>query len=223
MKKPKQAAPALSVERIEKAALEVIDREGLGDFSLRKLAELLRCHVTSIRYHFPTKAHLMDALVDRLIGEMVFTPSDMPWEERFDALVEEWRKIARRYPKLFFYFAEHRKNTPAGLRLLEHMLSIYTDAGLAPEAASRMFRATGYMVIGGLLDEVAGYANAPSARNPPGPEEIVRDFPRIAAAAPYFRLEETEKTLELGLELVKGGIRRAVEEARRAENATQSR
>jgi AcrR family transcriptional regulator len=210
-----RAVRALSRERIERAALEVIDREGLEEFSLRKLAEPLGCHVTSIRHHFPTKAHLMDALVDRLIGEMEFTSADMPWEKRLDAMAEEWRKLARRHPKLFFFFAEHRKNTPAGLRWLEHTLSIYADAGLTPEMASRLFRTSGYMIIGGLLDEVAGYANAPSALNPPGPEEIARDFPRIAAAAPYFRLEETEKTLALGLELIKDGIRQAIAEARK--------
>lgn len=213
---PRRAVRTLSPEKIERAALEVIDREGLEEFSLRKLAEPLGCHVTSIRHHFPTKAHLMDALIDRLIGEIEFTPSDMPWEERLDSMMEEWRKLARRHPKLFFYFSEHRKNTPAGLRWLENTLSIYADAGLGPEAASRLFRTTGYLIIGGLLDEVAGYANAPSARNPPGPDEIARDFPRIAAAVPYFRLEETEKTLALGLELVKDGVRKALVETQNA-------
>jgi AcrR family transcriptional regulator len=218
----RRATRNLSPEKIERAALEVIDREGLEDFSLRKLAEPLGCHVTSIRHHFPSKAHLMDALIDRMIGEMKFTPSGMPWEERFDSLVGEWRKLARRYPKMFFYFSEHRKNTPAGLRLLEHMLSIYADAGLGPEAASRLFRVSGYMVIGGLLDEVAGYTNAPSARNPPGAEEIARDFPHVAAAAPYFRLEETERTLALGIEMIKDGVRKSLAEARAAENAKRA-
>src|SRR5437016_2568248 len=114
----KRAGYTLTPEKIEQAALDVIDREGLEDFSLRKLAEPLGCHVTSIRHHFPTKAHLMDALIDRMIGKMQFTSTDTPWEARIDSLALEWRKIALRYPKMFRYFAEHRKNTPAGLRLL---------------------------------------------------------------------------------------------------------
>jgi AcrR family transcriptional regulator len=214
MKEGARAKRDLSPDRIVEAALEVVDREGLEDFSLRKLAAPLGCHVTSIYHHFPSKAHLMDALVDRLIGQMRFASSELHWEERLDSLIGEWRKIARRHPRLFFYFSTHRKNTPEGLRLLEHMLSIFADAGLGPEAASRLFRATGYYVIGGLLDEVAGYANAPSARNPPSNEEIERDYPHVTAAAPYFRLEESEKSFELGMEMIKDGVRRTIEKAR---------
>jgi hypothetical protein len=90
------------------------------------------------------------------------------------------------------------------------MLSIYFDAGFAPEDAARFFRLTGYYVTGGLLDASSGYAKGPSAVEPPSDEAMARDYPRIVAAAPFFRKGAHEKTLDVGLELLIAGFERTL-------------
>ncbi len=49
--------------------LELIEADGLEAFSTRKLAAKLGCEAMSIYHYFPSKAHLMDALLDRLVGD----------------------------------------------------------------------------------------------------------------------------------------------------------
>jgi AcrR family transcriptional regulator len=192
----------LTPARIVDAAFDVIERDGLDAFSTRKLAQTLRCEAMSIYHYFPSKAHLLDAMIDRYIAKFELPRAEVPWRDKLTGLVAEWRRLAMAYPQFFRFFGMHRLNTPGGLKLLDWMLAVYHEAGFDPETAARLFRLTGYFVVGGLLDETSGYAKGPSAMNPPGDAEIARDYPRIAAAAPFFRQGTFEPTFDLGLKLL---------------------
>jgi AcrR family transcriptional regulator len=200
----------LTQERIVAAAVEVLEEVGLEAFSTRKLAERLGCEAMSIYHHFPSKAHIMDALVDRFVQAIPIPPASLPWQQRLRELMAGWRAATMKQPEFFRYFVVHRLNTPAALRFLDGMLSIYFDAGFETEDAARFFRLTGYYVMGGLLDETSGYARGPSAVNPPSNETVVRDFPRIVSVAPYFQTGSYEKTLDIGLDLLIAGFEQAL-------------
>ena len=196
----------LSQDIIVAAAVELIEEGGLDAFSTRKLAERLGCEAMSIYHHFPSKAHLMDALVDRFISTIAFPPTDLAWQQRIRGLAGAWRSTAMKQPEFFRYFVIHRLNTEEALRFLDAMLAIFFDIGLDTEQAARFFRLTGYYVTGGLLDETSGYAKGPSAAEPPPSEVVGRDFPRIAAAGPFFQKGSYEKTFDIGLELLIEGF-----------------
>ena len=198
--------------RIVDAAFTVIEREGLEAFSTRRLARELDCEAMSIYHYFPSKAHLMDALVDRFIEQLELPEQSTPWRQRFDMLVAEMRRCALARPEFFRFFAIHRLNTPGGLGLLDWMLGIWFDAGFEPEMAARLFRLTGYYVTGGLLDETSGYAKGPSAVDPPGDDEIVNRYPRIATVGPYFRKGSFEPTFDLGIAILRDAYERALAE-----------
>lgn len=214
-KKTRRRVP-LTAARITDAAFAVIERDGLEVFSTRKLALELGCEAMSLYHHFPSKAHLMDALIDRYVAEFRLPGAQAPWRERLAALIAEWRRLAMARPEFFRYFGMHRLNTPGGLRLLDWMLTIYHDAGFAPEMATRLFRLTGYYIVGGLLDETSGYAKGPSAVDPPDDATISRDYPRVAAAAPYFRKGTFEATFDFGIEILVDAFERILREQRAA-------
>jgi AcrR family transcriptional regulator len=214
-RKPSRLRVPLTQESIVAASVDVLEEVGLEAFSTRKLAERLGCEAMSIYHHFPSKAHLMDALVDRFVQSIPIPPADLAWHQRLRDLTVSWRAATMRQPEFFRYFVVHRLNTPTALKFLDSMLSIYFDAGFETEDAARFFRLTGYYVTGGLLDESSGYAHGPSAANPPSNETVAREFPRIVAAAPYFQKGSYEKTLDIGLELLIAGFERTLEESRR--------
>jgi len=54
----------LSNETICATALELIDGEGLAEFSTRKLGRVLGCEAMAIYNHFPSKDALLDAVVE---------------------------------------------------------------------------------------------------------------------------------------------------------------
>jgi AcrR family transcriptional regulator len=197
----KAKAIPLTPDRMEEEALELIAREGLAAFSLRKLAQALGCQAMSLYHHYPSKAHLMDALLDRIIRSAPMPPADLPWQERLARIARDFRERALAHPEFFPYMATHRMNTRAGLAWLDQVLGIFRDGGFDEENAARMFRIFGYFLMGAGLDETAGYARGPAAAVPVPGEEVARDYPNVAAAGPFFQPQYREQTFELGLSI----------------------
>jgi AcrR family transcriptional regulator len=209
---PARSAGALSRERIAAAALDLVDREGLVALSTRRLGEELGCEAMSIYHHFPNKAHLMDALVDRMLAEArVAAPGDGDWLQRLRMTAHGFRVMALKHPKFFPFFAVHRLNTPSGVAYINAIIGILREAGFSDGDAARYFREIGYYLTGAALDETAGYANGPSAAVPVSDEIIAAEYKHLAAAAPYFQLAHFQATFETGLEILLDGIRRARE------------
>lgn len=201
---------ALSRERIAAAALALVDREGLPALSTRRLGDELGCEAMSIYHHFPSKAHLMDALVDLMLAEArVPAAGEGDWLERLRRTAHSFRAMALKHPKFFPFFAVHRLNTRAGVAFVDGIIGILREAGFSDGDAARYFREIGYYLTGAALDETAGYAKGPSAAEPVSDETIATDFEHLAAAAPYFQPAHFQATFETGLEILLEGIRRA--------------
>ena len=218
----RRQSETLSTEGIVEAALGLIEREGLEAFSIRKLAADLGCEAMSIYHYYPGKAHILDAIFDRLMGGLPPDDPARPWRERVETLVFAYRDMAHRHPHFFPFMALHRHNTGAGLAWLERVLVVFHDAGLDTEMAARFFRLVGYYVIGAALDETSGYAKGHSAAEPIPDPEIERAFPHVSAVNRFFKLAEHDATFRLGLGILldrveamaggrvgKGGRRRA--------------
>lgn len=203
-KTPNPVAAPLSRERIVAAALEEIEAVGLAAFSTRKLGQRLGCEAMSIYHHFPSKRHLLDALVEKAIASVDVPPPGRDAAESLDRLrrcVHSYRAMTRRWPALFPLVAVHRLNMPAGVRFIESVLAlleVVTDGDI--ERSARAFRTLGYYLAGAGLDETSGYARGPSAAEPVSGEFIERECPRLAAAAPYFQPRHWDATFELGIE-----------------------
>jgi AcrR family transcriptional regulator len=200
----------LSAERIELAALELIEAEGLAAFSTRKLAGVLGCEAMSIYHYFPSKGHLMDALVDRVMGKemSVLAPGAAPWREQIERSAHEWRRMALKHPSFFGYLALHRLNTPTTLTWLNGMIATFGEMGASDEVAARMFRAMGYYMTGALLDETAGYARGPSTVAPVPDDVMAERYPAVQRAGRWFASKEHAKTFSEGLRVILDGVER---------------
>jgi AcrR family transcriptional regulator len=200
----------LSPERIVQTSFEVIEAEGLAEFSTRKLAQRLGCEAMSIYHHFPSKAHLMDALVDSAVATMRPIPPELDFidGQRFAAL--EYRAMGLKHPAFFPYLSLHRMNTLTALAWLDRTLACYRRAGFSDRNAAHYFRQFGYYIIGATLDETAGYARGPSTAAPVPFEVLKRDFPNVLSAGPHFIQSEWQRIFELGLEMELDGLRRAL-------------
>ena len=199
---PSKTREPLTRERIELAAFEVIEAEGFAEFSTRKLAKRLGCEAMSIYHHFPSKAHLLDALIDRIVGAMPAPPSDLPPRERLRFAAEAFRDAGMSQPAFFQYLAIHRMNTQVAIRWLDGTVGLFREAGLSDEVSARLFRVVGFYLMGAILDETNGYARGPSAVTPVPGEVIMRDFPSVAAVAPWFQTPEHKANFDYGLTLM---------------------
>lgn len=200
--------PALTRELIEDAALALIEEDGLEAFSTRKLGERLGCQAMSIYHHFPSKAHILDALVDRVLAAIQIPKRNRSPKSRVRNIARSWRLVALAHPRLYPYLSMHRWNSETGAKFLAELLACFHDAGLKPEACARQFRVLCYFVLGATLDEISGYGNGSSSMQPVSDEDLLQRFPQVAQAGRYFKPEEFKRTFELGLDmfLKSGGL-----------------
>lgn len=193
----------LTRERIVDAALEEIEASSLSGFSTRKLGERLDVEAMSIYHYFPSKQHLLDALVERAIGSVEVPEPGVDEDDngrRIRHCLYSYRAMARRWPALFPLVAVHRLNTPTGVRFIESVLRLMRSVIDDVELSARHFRAMGYYLIGAGLEETAGYARGPAAAEPVGNDLIARECPNLLAAAPYFQEPHWDATFELGVQ-----------------------
>jgi len=193
--------------RVLSAAHALIERDGLAAFSIRRLGARLGCEPMSVYHYFPSKAHLLDALVDRALAGVTVPPPGADPEDRLRQMCREYRAMARRQPKLYQLIALHRLNTPMGVRFIESVLTLIHALSPDPRFVAQSFRALGYYLTGAALDETAGYASGPSAVDAVSDDYIAQECPRLSAAAAYFKPEWWDSTFELGLETLLAGIR----------------
>lgn len=205
IRSPRRKSP-LSRERIVAAALALIEKEGLDAFSTRSLGRALHCEAMSIYHFFPSKQHLMDALVDRVIGDFEFPDERLPPLERMRQACRNYRAMAHRHPNLFPVIAVHRLNTETGVRFIERLLRIAREITGDDELAARHFRTLGYYLMGTGLDETSGYAEGPSAAEPVSDEFIASECPQLMRSARFFGKAEWDRTFELGLESMLAGL-----------------
>jgi AcrR family transcriptional regulator len=200
----------LSRERIVAAALDEIADAGLAAFSTRRLGQRLGCEAMSIYHHFPSKQHLLDALVEHAISSVEVPEPGPDLEARTRTALDSYRAMARRWPALFPLVAVHRLNTPVGVRFIESVLRLIHAKMGDDELAARHFRAMGYYLIGACLEETAGYARGPSAAEPVDDAFVACECPRLVAAAPYFQAAHWDATWKLGVDAL---LRRGEEDA----------
>jgi len=205
-RRPAGAPAALTRGRIVDAALALVADETLAGLSTRRLGQRLGCEAMSIYHHFPSKQHLIDALVDHAIASVRLAPPQPDALQRLRDSVHAYRAMAQAMPALFPIVAIHRLNTPTGIRFIEGMIeqvyAVVPDAGLA----ARHFRIVGYYLMGCCLDETSGYATGPTAADPVDDAYIAAHAPRLASGAKVFARAQWQRTFELGLEALLGAI-----------------
>ncbi len=199
--KTKKKQP-LSRDRIELAALELIEETGVAAFSQRALARALGIEAMSLYHWYPSQLDLLNALLDRLLADLEIPATGAP-RERLIAAALSFRTLALRHPAFIGGFVlPHRFNTEVSLGVLEALLAIFRDAGLTGELAARRFRVWMNYMMGALLDETTGYARGPGATHPPTDAEVAARFPLVTAMGPYNRASHHEAHFRAGLDAV---------------------
>ena len=199
----KKLRVGLSRERIEDAAAALIEREGLEAFSTRKLAGELDCEAMSIYYHFPSKAHLLEALVDRALKTLMpLPPGDLGPIEQLRRVGWQVRNLALAQPNLMLHLVVHRLDGKVGLAFYDQLAAIFLAAAPDEEMAARLFASFGFFIRGAVAVAANAKAFGTGAVEPPAPEHMTRDYPSFAALQPHFG----GKDFEVGLELMLNGF-----------------
>ncbi|MFN3512035.1 MAG: TetR/AcrR family transcriptional regulator [Phenylobacterium sp.] len=123
--------PRLSVDEIVQAAIAVADAEGLEALSMRRVAQTVGVSTMSLYTYAPSKAELIDVMLDRVLGEGA-DPSEAPggWRAKLEFMARQDWERCHRHPWIL-QVGLHRP--PLGPNLLgkyEALLRILEGLGL---------------------------------------------------------------------------------------------
>ena len=109
----------LSRSRIAEVALEVIDRDGMAGLSMRKLGGQLGVEAMSLYHYVRNKDDLLDAVLDRLYGEIDLPATeDEDWERAIRDGLRSFREVLLRHPAALELFATRPARSPESFSVL---------------------------------------------------------------------------------------------------------
>lgn len=192
----------LTRESILDCYIELADRAGRAEISLRQLGEALAVDPTAIYRHFRDKSELLAAVTDRLLAGVVdrFEPSG-DWREDLRALALMTRSVYLTHPHLARPLAESPSSHPANARLIEACLSALRSCGLSDRDAAQAVELMENHVAGvSSLDAVMDASENASWRR-----ELAAlprdDYPNLTAVADLLYTEDA-RNFEFGLDLM---------------------
>ncbi|WP_425457056.1 TetR/AcrR family transcriptional regulator [Amycolatopsis cihanbeyliensis] len=97
----KKQRPALSVDRIARAAIELADTEGMPAVSMQRVASALEVTKMALYRHVSSKAELVAVMIETAVGappELGAVPGG--WRARMEAWAAGMRETWRRHPWL---------------------------------------------------------------------------------------------------------------------------
>jgi TetR/AcrR family tetracycline transcriptional repressor len=135
---------SLTPERIVEESLGLLDKQGIGGFSLPKLGRALGADPTAVYRHFASKDDLVLAIADRLIEEAM--AGLQPRSCWVDTLIEATRRLRATYlahPAAASLSACRTTQRPAEMRLVNILIGAVLEAGFEGAEAARVYRALG--------------------------------------------------------------------------------
>lgn len=207
MTRPAKKAPNLSHDAIVTAALRLVDREGLDEFSLRKLGKALGCEAMAIYWYFENKDALFDAVVDKLtahLGMVVGDRDPSDWIAVLREVAHAYRKIALEHPRAFPLLATRRFASEGTYAFMERLFVLARGAGIPDEIAARFYRVVSSYMNGFALNELATLRGAA-----PHTAALRKKFTRVAEVAQYLEPDQLDDMFEFGLEIQLQALARA--------------
>jgi AcrR family transcriptional regulator len=201
----------LSTERVVDAALLLADESGLESLTIRRLAGALGVTPMAIYRHVRDKGHLLDLMVDRLLGGMVQSATEsIAWQERLRSLAGSLLAVLEAHPSAPFLLSQPFDSVLAR-RLSEALLEILDDAGFDARDSVRLLQTVTGMILGPAIHRAAyaaGWRRHPDPGRQPTAEVAGAELPLLSKTGEL--LEEwsagpeadrlTIKLLVLGLE-----------------------
>ncbi len=176
--------PALTREKIARAALALLDREGPEGFSMRALAAELGTGTMTLYGYFRSKDELLDAAVDFAVEEVGVDTGEGTWKDQMRALMLGIREGLARHPGGVRLRLARPILTPGALRFTEAALQVLKGAGFDAREATRIYQTLFFYTFG-----VASFGS------PATPEQVKRaaratllalppdEYPELTAAA----------------------------------------
>ena len=217
-----QPRTPLSRERVLRAAVAFADESGISSLSMRKLGEAVGVEAMSLYNHVPSKADLLDGLIDLVFSEIGLPSVEAGWKTAMRQRAVSARQVLIRHRWAIGLMESRSSPGPATLRHHDAVIGSLRGAGFPIALAAHAFSVLDSYIYGFALQEASLPFDA-------GEEEETADLARMIMARftpdeyPHLTELTVEHVLqpgydygdefEFGLDLILDGLERAREVA----------
>ena len=204
--KPTQTRQPLSRDRILRAALAIVDREGLDSISMRRIGEELGVEAMSLYNHVENKAAMLDGVFELVLAEQPRPKkASGAWKTTLRDRACAFRAVLRAHPNALPLFAMRPAVTPASIAHVEGALEVLRRAGFPIDDAISAMQVLSAYVVG---HTVAAFSpRKPDEESSPSYERLDEaSFPRVVEAARALAAHDLEQEFELGLDALLDGL-----------------
>ena len=206
----------ISRSMILQAALTIIDRDGIDGLSMRRLSEVVGRDPTVLYRHVPSKAALLDGVVEIVLGKVQVDTADPDWAGQLRAVARDFRRVAIEHPNVVALLVTRPLATPLGqrppgmLRPLEDVLALLTSAGFSGPDALHIYRVLFGYLHGHILTELQEVIERPEET-----DDVLRlglhrlaitEFPQVRGVASVLASYDGVVELDRGLDLLFVGL-----------------
>jgi TetR/AcrR family transcriptional regulator, tetracycline repressor protein len=205
----------LSRERIVRAALRLMDEEGLEAVTMRRIGKELGVEAMSLYNHVADKEDILDAVAELVMSEYRAEHGEGDWLQNAWAAAHEWRRLLKAHPNVITLLIErkHPMASVEGLLPMENAFEILRQAGLSKDETVQVFRAVGGYIFGFVMTEVGNMMAGQGERYSEAQVEELRRLlpadrlPRFLEMLPYLAECDNDATFDFGLDLMLEGIK----------------
>ncbi|MFD4196841.1 TetR/AcrR family transcriptional regulator [Amycolatopsis thermoflava] len=202
--------PAVPLDRILAAALQLVDEAGAEALSMRSLAQRLESGTATLYRHFGNRATLINHVIDRVFSEVELDSralAELRWDQACQAVAQAMFDTLGRHRKIAPLLIEQTPTGPNAMALRERCLAVLLDGGLPPSLAARAYATLARYVLGFAI-QLAGSENGAERERVSARFHDLSsaDFPATSAVADSLPVP-LEDEFAFGLELIVNGLR----------------
>jgi AcrR family transcriptional regulator len=210
---------ALSRQDVLATALRLIDADGVGALSMRRMGKALGRDPMRLYRFASSKDELLDGIVELVLGELrIPAVKAGDWEDVLRRTAHAFREIALAHPHVVPLLVTRPLATPLALRPLgtlrplEALLELLIGAGFDERGALHAYRLYMGFLQGHVLNELQERVHDPDET-----DDLLRlglhrlpakEFPRLRSLAAELASYDGRQELEEGLDVILGGLRR---------------
>ncbi len=215
VRKPRESKGP-SREATLRAALEIIDADGIEGLSMRGLGHALGCDPMSLYRHAATKAALLDLVAESVLAQLSIDVESTDWAGQLRSLARQFRGLALAHPNVVSLLVTRPLSTPIAmwplgtLRPLESVLELLIRAGFTEADALRIYRLVYGSMQGHVLNElqtlVANHDETDALLRLGLHRLPLREFPRLRNIAPVLAAYDGAEELERRMDIMLTGL-----------------
>jgi AcrR family transcriptional regulator len=204
----------LTRHRIIRAALRIMDVEGLEAVTMRRIGRDLGVEAMSLYNHVRDKEDILNGVCEEVLAEFR-VPDAQDWVEAARLGAHEYRRLLLAHPNVITLMSERKGplTNPDSLRAYEFALDLFRSLGLSEADSVKAFHTFGGYILGSVMMELGPMVGGPDDEaHVLAHQEMARvlesaNLPRLREALPYIIDCDVEAQFEFGLDLLIEGLR----------------